>query len=313
MSNNNLQATRDGFGAGLIKAAQANPQIVGLCADLTESMRMTEFEKLFPQRFIQVGVAEQNLIGTAAGLALAGKIPFAASFAVFSPGRSWEQIRGSVAYSNLNVKIVGGHAGVSTGPDGATHQALEDLALMTVLPNMTVVVPADAKQAELATLALAEHTGPAYLRLGRDKTANVTGDQFKLGQAEILRQGNDLSLIACGMMVGQALAAAEVLSQQGLEARVINMHTIKPLDTASILAAARETKAILTLEEHQAIGGLGSLVAQTLMLSDAKKIPFAIIAMPDQFGQSGETAELFEYYGFDVKSVVKKAMRLVKG
>lgn len=321
--DNTLASTRDGFGEGLVLAGKENSKVVALCADLTESMKMDAFAKQFPERFIQVGVAEQNLIGVSAGMSLAGKIAFAGSFAVFSPGRSLDQIRTSVAYSKLNVKIVGGHAGLCATGDGATHQALEDIAIMRSLPNMTVIVPADAKQAKLATLALSKHNGPAYLRIGKTNTPNYSHDDFTIGQAEVLKTGSDISLIACGTMVHQAMQASQKLEKLGISSQIINLHTIKPLDQETILQATKQTGAILTLEEHQQAGGLAGAILETIGLSYKKtntngemlleKIPvFDSIAINDKFGQSGSLDELYEYYGLDVKTIVKKAVELVK-
>src|SRR3989338_9447714 len=238
--------TRDGFGEGLVEAGQKNKHIVALCADLTESTRILPFKEQFPERFIQVGIAEQAMASIAAGMSLVGKVPFIASYACFSPGRNWEQIRTCICLQNSNVKIIGAHAGVSVGPDGATHQMIEDIALTRVLPNMTVVIPCDAMEAKKATLAIAKTKGPAYLRLGREKSPGFTSEKtpFKIGRAEILREGNDLTLIAAGPLLYETLLAAEELKKDGIEARVINCHTIKPLDTKTILAAAKETGAI---------------------------------------------------------------------
>ncbi len=316
MNNHNFSqpaATRDGFGQGLIEVAQKNQQVVGLCADLTGSMRMREFEKQFPKRFVQVGVAEQNLIGVAAGLALGNKIPFAASFAVFSPGRSWDQIRVSVAYSQLNVKVVGGHGGLATGPDGATHQALEDIAMMRALPHMKVVVPCDAEQARQAVHALAADIGPTYLRLSRPKLPVITrSNNFTIGKAQVLKQGVDATIIACGNMVQEALEAANQLADQGLSVRVINMHTIKPLDKQAIITAANETGVIVTAEDHQIYGGLGSAVAEVLAQEQAKgiqqSVKFKIIGVKDEFGESGKAAELLEKYGLTVQIIKKEVL-----
>lgn len=290
-------STREGFGAGLIAAAENDPRVIGLCADLTESLKMDAFAEKFPERFIQVGVAEQNLVGTAAGLALAGKIPFAASYAVFSPGRSWDQLRVSVCYSNLNVKIIGGHAGLTTGADGATHQALEDIAITRVLPNLVVVVPADKLQAYQATQAIAQHVGPVYLRLGREKVPNVIPAHwpFKIGKAQVLQTGRDVSIVACGLMVSQALEAAKILAKKSLSVRVINLHTIKPLDTETLLAAAKETKLIITAEEHQVYGGMGSAVAE--LLAERYPVPVIKFGMNDSFGESGSAQDLLQKYG----------------
>jgi len=303
-------ANRDGFGQGLLEAAAKNSQVVGLCADVTESVRMLPFAQQFPARFIEVGVAEQNLVGVAAGLALAGKIPFAASYAVFSPGRSWDQLRVSVCYSNLNVKIIGGHTGLNVGPDGATHQALEDIALTRVLPNLTIVVPCDAEEARKATLAMAEHTGPCYLRLGREKVQDLTTAEtpFKLAQALTFRQGSDCTIIACGLMVQEALKAATELETEGLSIRVINLHTIKPLDTQTVLQAARETGAIVTAEEHQQAGGMGSAVAE--VVSAEYPVPIKIVGVSDTFGESGTAPQLLEKYGLTA-TAIKEAVKVV--
>jgi len=306
MSTVTSSSTRDGFGLGLVAAAEKNSQVVGLCADLTESIRMNAFAQKFPERFIQVGVAEQNLVGVAAGLALGGKIPFAGSYAVFSPGRSWDQLRVSVCYSNLNVKIVGGHAGLSVGPDGATHQALEDIAITRVLPNLTVVVPCDKEEARRATLALAEQVGPCYLRLGRDKVSEITtaATPFMLGKANTLRSGSDATIIACGLMVQEALKAADQLAQEGVRVRVINMHTIKPLDVETVIAAAKETKYIVTAEEHQIAGGLGSAVAE--VVAEHSPVPVIRVGVQDSFGESGTTSELLTKYGLTSAHICEK-------
>jgi len=310
MSDDKLSATRDGFGQGLVQAAEENLQVVGLCADLTESIRMNLFATAFPTRFIQVGVAEQNLVGVAAGLSLGGKIPFAGSYAVFSPGRSWDQLRVSVCYSNLNVKIIGGHAGLTVGPDGATHQALEDIAITRVLPNLAVVVPCDKEEARLATLAIARHIGPCYLRLGREKVLEITtpDSEFTLGKAKILRSGTDATIIACGIMVQAALTAAEHLASHGLDVRVINMHTIKPLDVAAIIQAAQETGLIVTAEEHQIAGGLGSAVTE--VVSEFFPVPVIRVGMNDSFGESGSAAELLEKYHLNSGRIIDAVQKL---
>lgn len=312
-----LQATRDGFGTGLVAAAQEFPQVVGLCADLTDSVKMRAFAQEFPSRFIDLGVAEQNLAGVAAGFALAGKIPFAASYACFHPANSWGVIRTSIAYSNLNVKLVGGHAGLVTGEDGATHQSLEDIALMQVLPNMTVVVPADAAEAHDATVALAKQTGPAYLRLSKHPVPLLKYESpFQVGTARQVRLGSDLTFIACGVLVHTALRVAENLSHDGLSVRVLNMHTIKPLDTASILEAARGTWGIFTFEDHQYAGGLGSVVSQVLTqryLPVAKRpLLFHSFAVQNQFGQSGKAEELLHHYGLSEGAITEELKHLLR-
>lgn len=305
------QATRDGFGRGMLAAANENEKVVALCADLTESLRLTEFSKRFPERFVQVGVAEQNLIGLASGLALAGKVPFAASYAVFSPGNSWGIIRSSICYSNLNVKVVGGHAGLVTGPDGATHQALEDIAIMRALPNMTVVVPADAHQTEQATIALADQVGPAYLRIGKYEVENITSNEdFKIGKAQILQSGNDATIIACGEMVHVALEAAKRLSEKEKSLTVINLHTIKPIDEQAIVQAASLTPLLVTLEDHQVAGGMGSAVLEVLS-KHQETIRTKLIGVEDEFGESGKPEELLEKHGLTADHVANTILQLL--
>jgi transketolase len=307
-----LKTTRDGFGQGLLEAAEANPAIVGLCADLSESTRMNFFAKRFPDRFIQVGVAEQNLAGLAAGFALAGKVPFAASYACFHPANSWGVIRTSICYSNLNVKIIGGHAGLSTGEDGATHQSLEDIATMRVLPNMTVIVPADGEEARKATLAAARHVGPVYLRTTKFETGNITTTRtpFDIGKAIFLKPGNDITIIACGVMVARALQAAIELENLGISAAVINMHTIKPLDTRTIEFALHRSPYIVTLEDHQKIGGLGSAVAEYISQSNVRS-QLCILGVNNTFGQSGKGSEVLDYYGLSVSKIVSSIRSLI--
>jgi len=310
-------ATRDGFGIGLTQVGHDNPDIFALSADLTDSLRMTDFEQRFPDRFVQVGVAEQNLIGVASGLALAGKIPFAGSFSVFSPARSWDQVRLSVAYSNLNVKIVGSHAGLVTGQDGASHQALEDIALMRVLPNMKVVEPCDAEQARQAVHAFATDLGPSYLRLSRMAVPTIsTQHKFELGQAQVLQPGKDITIIACGVMVHEALLASAMLKDENLSTCVINMHTIKPIDKEMIIKKAQETKLIITAEDHQLQGGLGSAVAEVLLPEIGKtvfnNIRFAMVGVEDSFGESGDPQELKEKYGLTAKNITNKILKLLQ-
>lgn len=306
-----LKAIRDGFGEAMMSLGKKNSNIVALSGDLRESLRMVEFGKLFPERFIEVGVAEQNMAGVAAGLSMCGKIPFVCSFAVFSPGRNWDQIRVSIAYSNANVKIVGGHTGISVGGDGATHQALEDIALMRVLPNFVVIVPADYIQAEKATLALAEHVGPSYLRLTRPKTAVFTtaSAKFEIGKAQILEEGKDVTIFACGPLVYQALLAARELKNE-ISVEVINVHTIKPLDDQTIISSARKTGKVITLEEHQINGGLGGAIAELL----SEKCPTKMIrmGMKDYFGESGEASELLVKYGMDKNAVIGKIREIMR-
>lgn len=301
--------TRNGFGKGLVAAGTKDPRVVALTADLKDSTKVADFAKAFPERFVEVGVAEQNMMGMAAGLALSGKIPFVSSYATFSPGRNWDQLRVSVCYSQANVKVIGCHTGLSVGPDGATHQALEDIALVRVLPHMTVVVPCDAVQAEQATRALAEHVGPAYLRLTREATPHIVTDQlpFEIGKAQVWREGDDVAIIGAGPILYNALFAAAVLAGEGIQCTIINSHTIKPLDADTILAAVRRCKAVVTVEEHQMVGGLGSAVAE--LLGEACPVPLERVGMPDSFGESGAPEELFQKYGMDGPAVVKAVRR----
>ncbi len=303
------RALRDGFGEGVVLAAQASSSVVALCTDLTESNRLDRFQALFPERFIEVGVAEQNLVGVAAGMARVGKVPFAAGFAAFSPGRSWDQVR-SVCYGRLNVKLYGGHAGLSTGEDGATHQALEDIALMRVLPHMTVIVPADAIEMRKAVVAAAEFAGPVYLRGGRPKVPLVTreNDPFVIGQARVLHRGGDVTIVACGLMVARALEASRLLRQGGVQAEVINCHTVKPLDSRTILRSARKTGAVVVAEEHQILGGLGSAVAE--LLGEELPVPLARVGVRDVFGESGTWTALLEKYGLTAEGIVAAVERV---
>jgi transketolase len=298
---------RDGFGEALLELGGTNQAIVALTADLAESTRVRKFAQAFPDRFFEVGVAEQNLVGVAAGLAHAGLIPFATSYAVFSPGRSWDQLRVSVCYANANVKIVSSHSGLSVGADGATHQGLEDVALTRVLPNMVVVVPCDSTEAFKATVALAHLKGPAYLRLGREKSPVITNEKtpFQIGQAVMLTRGSDVTLVANGPMVFVALQAAQELETNGLAARVINLHTVKPLDTVTLLDAAEETGAIVTAEDHQVAGGMGSAVAEFLAANCP--VPVVRVGMNDRFGESGSAKELMHHYGLTKEAVVAAA------
>jgi transketolase len=305
--------SRNGFGEGLVVAGEKNSNVVALSADLTESTRMEDFKEKFPERFFNVGVAEQNLVTVASGMAHEGKIPFVSSYATFSPGRNWEQIRTTICYNNVPVKIVGSHAGISVGPDGATHQALEDIALMRVLPNMVVVCPADALEAKKATLSLAKNNQPSYIRLSRDKVPVITTEEtpFEIGQAEVFYEGRDVTVIACGQMVHKALIAAKELKENGISVRVINCHTIKPLDHKAIIKAAEETGAIVTAEEHQVHGGLGGAVCE--LLSGYFPVPVAIIGVKDRFGESGSPSELLEKFGLtkeDIKKAVTQVLRL---
>ena len=301
--------TRNGFGEGLIEAGNRNPNVLGICADLAESTRMEGFKKAHPAQYIEIGVAEQMLVAMAGGLAAVGKVPWIASYAMFNPGRSWEQVRTIMALNESNVKIAGAHAGVSVGPDGATHQAIEDIAIMRVIPHMTVVVPCDSIQTRQATLALSERFGPVYLRFARDKSAIVTTDAtpFEVGRAQTFRSGNDVAIVACGILVYNALiAAAELAREDGIEARVINNHTVKPMDGAAIVEAARACGAVVTVEEHQVHGGMGSAVAETLAAH--APVPIEFIGVQDRFGQSGDPVELIEHYGMGTNAI-KEAVR----
>ncbi len=304
--------TRDGYGHGIVELGESDKNVVVLCADLTDSTRSNLFKDRFPERFIEIGIAEQNLVTVASGLAAVGKTPFIASYAMFCPGRCWEQIRTTVCYNNQNVKIVGAHAGISVGPDGATHQALEDIAIMRALPNMVVVVPCDVNEAKKATIAVGEIKKPAYVRFARDKTPVFTTEvtPFKLGKAEIYRNGKDVTIIACGPLVYQALLAARELEKEKVEATVINCHTIKPLDTETIVKCAKKTGAVITVEEHQIIGGLGSAVAECL--SENYPVPMKRVGVMDRFGESGEPNELLQKFGLTCPDVVESAKRVLR-
>ncbi|MCQ2069865.1 MAG: transketolase family protein [archaeon] len=305
-------AQRSYYGKALADLAEIDPNVVVLDADLAGSTKTSSFEKVAPERFVEVGIAEANMIGIAAGLAASGKTAFASTFGVFASGRCWEQIRMAVAYPNLNVKVVATHCGLSVGPDGATHQALEDIAIMRALPNMTVVVPCDAHEAYAATIALAKTNGPAYMRMGRSefpviKPADCT---FTIGKADVVREGTDVSIIACGQMVQTSLEAAEMLAAEGINAEVINMATIKPLDGEAIKATASKTGAVVTVEEHSVIGGLGSAVAE--YLSENLPTPMGRIGTKDTFGESGEAEELLVKYGLAKEDIVAKAKEIIK-
>lgn len=298
-------ATRDAYGQALVRLGHENKDIVVLDADLAKSTKTIDFAKAFPERFFDVGIAEQNLIVMAAGLALGGKIPFASTFAMFAVGRAFEQIRNSVVYPRLNVKIAATHAGLTVGEDGASHQAIEDLALMRALPNMTVIVPADAVETEQAIRAAAAYQGPVYIRLGRPAVP-VLYDQsysFEIGKASVLRQGEDVTVAATGIMVSVAQEAAKLLSQEGIAVEVLNISTIKPLDSATILNSIQKTGAIVTAEEHNIIGGLGSAVAE--LAGEYCPVPLARVGVRDVFGESGTPAELLEKYGLNPQAVVE--------
>lgn len=296
--------TRSGFGEGLLRLGRTNPRVVALCADLKGSLKMDAFIKEHPERYIECGIAEANMIGVAAGLAMAGYIPFAGSFAAFATGRVYDQIRQVVAYSNKNVKIAASHAGLTLGEDGATHQILEDVGMMRMLPNMTVIVPCDYNQTVQATLAVAAHEGPVYLRFGRPSVPIFIPEdmKFEIGKAQQLMVGNDLTIVAMGHLVWSALEAAQALHEEGLSIRVLNMHTVKPLDEAAIVAAARETGAIVTAEEHMLNGGLGEAVAR--VVSTQKPVPIEYVGVNDQFGQSGLPMQLMEEYHLSTKDII---------
>jgi transketolase len=304
--------SRDGFGRGLIRLGKENKDVVVLSADLTDSTRAAWFKKEFPDRFFGLGVAEQDMFGTAAGFALMGKIPFACTFGVFASGRAWDQIRVSIAYMNLNVKIAGTHGGISVGPDGATHQAIEEISLMRMLPNMTIVVPCDAVEAERATLEAAKIKGPVYLRLGRAGMPVITKeeDYFKIGRANTLREGKDLTIFACGQMVYEAMLACDMLEKEGIKARLVNLHTPKPIDRDAVMKAAYETGAIVTVEEHTIAGGFGSAIAE--VVAQTHPVPIKMVGIQNRFGLSGEPAELFEYFGLTPKHIAAAAKDALK-
>lgn len=303
--------TRSGFGAGLHELGKRNPDVVALCADLTGSLKMDAFKKEFPDRFFQVGIAEANMIGMAAGMAIGGKIPFTGTFANFSTGRVYDQIRQSVAYSDKNVKICASHAGLTLGEDGATHQILEDIGMMKMLPGMTVIVPCDYNQTKAATLALGDHKGPAYLRFGRPTwPVFMAADRpFVIGKADVLMEGSAVSIFACGHLVWEALEAAAALAEKGISAEVINLHTIKPLDAEAIVRSVRKTGCAVTCEEHQRNGGLGDSVAQVLACHHPA--PVEMIAVNDSFGESGKPTDLLKKYGLDAGNIVSAAERAV--
>ncbi|WP_423819583.1 transketolase C-terminal domain-containing protein [Salinimicrobium sp. TIG7-5_MAKvit] len=304
--------TRSGFGAGLTELGRTNPNVVALCADLVGSLKMQDFIDENPERFFQVGIAEANMMGIAAGLTIGGKIPFTGTFANFSTGRVYDQIRQSIAYSGKNVKICASHAGLTLGEDGATHQILEDIGLMKMLPGMTVINPCDYNQTKAATIAIAEHEGPVYLRFGRPKVANFTpADQkFEIGKAILLNEGKDVTIIATGHLVWEALQAAEQLEEKGISAEVINIHTIKPLDEAAILASVGKTGCVVTAEEHNILGGLGESVARTL--THNHPAPQEFVATMDTFGESGTPEQLMEKYGLNAAAIAKASEKVIK-
>jgi transketolase len=303
--------TRSGFGDGIVEAARKNPNIVALTADLAGSMKLNQFIKEFPERFVQVGISEANMIGIAAGLTIGGKIPFTTTFANFSTGRVYDQIRQSVAYSGKNVKICASHAGLTLGEDGATHQILEDIGMMRMLPGMTVIVPCDYNQTKLATLAVAEYEGPVYLRFGRPSWPIFTSatEPFQIGKAQQFSEGKDVSIFACGHMVWKAIEAGKILEEQGIQAEIINIHTIKPLDTEAILKSIRKTKCAVTVEEHNVLGGLGDSIAQTAARDFP--IPIEYIGTRDTFGESGTPMQLLTKYGLDTPNIIEAVKKVI--
>lgn len=310
--NQGSQDTRSGFGAGLTELGRTNPNVVALCADLIGSLKMDQFIKENPERFFQVGIAEANMMGIAAGLTIGGKIPFTGTFANFSTGRVYDQIRQSIAYSGKNVKICASHAGVTLGEDGATHQILEDIGLMKMLPGMVVINPCDFNQTKAATMAIADYDGPIYLRFGRPKVANFTPvDQtFEIGKGLLLQEGSDVTIVATGHLVWEALEAAKILNEKGISAEVINIHTIKPLDNDIILKSVAKTGAIVTAEEHNFLGGLGESVAR--VLAENAPTPQEFIATQDTFGESGTPAQLMEKYGLNANAIVAASEKVIK-
>ncbi|MCX8080806.1 MAG: transketolase family protein [Bacteroidia bacterium] len=311
-SDSGKKDTRSGFGAALLELGKRNPNVVALCADLTGSLKMDAFQKAFPERFFQVGIAEANMMGIAAGLTIGGKIPFTGTFANFSTGRVFDQIRQSIAYSHKNVKICASHAGLTLGEDGATHQILEDIGLMKMLPGMTVINPCDYNQTYLATLAIAEHQGPVYLRFGRPAVPNFTSltDTFQIGKAIHLHKGNDVSLFCTGHLVWKSIVAADALEKEGISVDVWNIHTIKPLDVEVILQSVKQTGCVVSAEEHQKNGGLGDSIAQ--ILAEHYPAPMEYVAVNDAFGESGTPDELMAKYGLDVPDIIKAVKKVIQ-
>ncbi|MEY3398767.1 MAG: hypothetical protein RL220_1361 [Bacteroidota bacterium] len=307
----NSQDTRSGFGDGLLEAGRRNPKVVGLCADLTGSLKMDAFRKEFPDRFFQTGIAEANMMGLAAGMTIGGFIPFTGTFANFSTGRVYDQIRQSIAYSHKNVKICASHAGLTLGEDGATHQILEDLGMMNMLPHMTVINPCDYNQTKAATMAIAEHHGPVYLRFGRPKVPNFTApdQKFIIGKAWHMNSGTDVSIIATGHLVWKAVEAARALAAEGVSVDLINIHTIKPLDVEAVVQSASRTGAVVTAEEHQINGGLGSVVAQALSLH--QPVPIEFVGVRDTFGESGTPEQLMTKYGLEATNIVQAVRQVM--
>ncbi len=310
-SNLGSKDTRSGFGEGLLELGKTNPNVVALCADLTGSMKMDAFAKAFPDRFVQVGIAEANMMGIAAGLTIGGKIPYTGTFANFSTGRVYDQIRQSIAYSGKNVKICASHAGITLGEDGATHQIMEDIGLMKMLPKMTVINTCDFNQTKAATIAIAGHQGPVYLRFGRPKVPNFTpaGQLFRIGEAIVLQEGKDVTIFATGHMVWKSLEAAKILQEKGISAEVINIHTIKPLDNAAILRSVKKTGCIVSAEEHLRNGGLGDSIAQLLVREHP--VPMELVAVDDHFGESGKPEELLKKFGLETENIIQASLNAV--
>ncbi len=307
----NVKDTRSGFGVGLHELGKTNPKVLGLCADLTGSLKMDAFQKDFPTRFFQAGVAEANMMGVAAGLTIGGYIPYTGTFANFSTGRVYDQIRQSIAYSNKNVKICASHAGITLGEDGATHQILEDLGLMKMLPNMVVINPCDFNQTKAATIAISKHLGPVYLRFGRPAVPNFTPENqhFEIGKAIVLNEGADVSIFATGHLVWKAIEAGHILAEKGIHAEIINIHTIKPLDDNAVLNSVRKTRCVVTAEEHQMNGGLGDSIFQ--LLARNLPTPGEMVAVNDSFGESGTPDELMIKYGLDTSNIVEKVLKVL--
>ncbi len=305
-----MKKTREGFGRALVDLGEQDPRVVVLVGDLSESTMVSFFAERFPERFIQVGVAEQNMCGIAAGLAAMGKIPFFSTYGAFASCRAADQVRVTVAYSNLNVKIGGAHGGISVGPDGATHQAMEEISIIRSIPNMSMIVPCDYWETYKATVAAAKHVGPVYIRFGREDVPVVTSKEtpFTFGRGEVFAEGHDLSIIACGVMVYEALRARETLAERGVTARVVDLHTVKPIDRELIVRCARETGAIVTAEEHQVHGGLGGAVAEVVV--QGAPVPMELVAVHDRFGQSGKPAELMDAFGLRARDIVAAAERV---
>jgi transketolase len=303
--------TRSGFGAGLVEAGRKNPNVVALCADLVGSLKMGDFIKEFPERFVQIGIAEANMMGIAAGMTIGGKIPFTGTFANFSTGRVYDQIRQSIAYSDKNVKICASHAGLTLGEDGATHQILEDIGMMKMLPGMTVINPCDYNQTKAATMAIAEHHGPVYLRFGRPVLPVFTDpdQEFVIGKAWMVNEGADVSIFATGHLVWEAIKAGEKLAEMGIDAEIINIHTIKPLDAEAILKSVAKTRCVVSAEEHNRLGGLGDSIAQLLVNADP--VPMEYVAVNDSFGESGTPAELMKKYGLDDEHIIKAVQKVL--